>query len=70
MRTIQVEKNLYNDLRMGAQIGVELQTAVSTFGPGATVKFAIVRASGQKTSLPVRLGTQPATPPSTTTGCN
>lgn len=29
VRTIQVEKNLYNDLRMGAQIGVELQTTVS-----------------------------------------
>ncbi len=48
----------------------ELQTAVSTFGPGATVKFAIVRANGQKTSVPVTLGTQPATPPNTTTGCN
>jgi S1-C subfamily serine protease len=48
----------------------ELQTAVSNHGPGATVQFSVVRANGQKANIPVTLGTQPTTPPNTTTGCN
>ena len=46
-----------------------LQSAIGKDAPGRKVKLSLVRAGGARTTITVRLGTQPTTNPETTTGC-
>jgi S1-C subfamily serine protease len=47
----------------------EMQTAIARSTPGATIPVTVVRADGSTKTLKVTLGSQPSSPPSTTTGC-
>lgn len=47
----------------------EMQSAIARAAPGAKVRVTVVRADGGTRILTVTLGSQPTSPPSTTTGC-
>jgi S1-C subfamily serine protease len=47
----------------------DLQAAVAARRPGETLTLTVVRSNGKKTTLKVKLGTQPTTAPEVTSGC-
>jgi S1-C subfamily serine protease len=47
----------------------DLQAAVAARRPGDTLALTVVRSNGSKTTLKVKLGTQPTTAPEVTSGC-